>query len=253
MNAIPPASFQYSPGFYDYIEEGARRSAARLLPPLHRALAPASVLDVGCGRGLWLEAWLRLGVGDVLGLDGAYVEPARLAIPAGSFGSMDIARSFDLGRRWGLAQCLEVAEHIPTEHSRTLVQNLTRHSDLVVFSAALPGQGGHHHVNEQPLEFWRDLFAEEGYAAFDPVRPELHRDTAIDPWYRYNTLLYVREPTIPALPAAISRTRLAADRPVPRFASFGWALRCALLRPLPAILVTNLARIKNTAVAGLRR
>ena len=101
MSSTPPDAFRYSPGFYDYIEQGARRSTARLLPIIQAALAPASVLDVGCGRGIWLEAWIQLGVQDVLGLDGAYVDPARLAIPSASFRSTDIAQPFDLGRRWG--------------------------------------------------------------------------------------------------------------------------------------------------------
>ena len=118
MNAPPPAPFRYSPEFFDYIEQGARRSATRLLPLIHQSLAPASVLDVGCGRGLWLAVWTQLGVRDVLGLDGDYLQPDRLAIPPASFRSLDISQPFDLGRKWALVQCLEVAEHIPPDAAR---------------------------------------------------------------------------------------------------------------------------------------
>lgn len=245
MNPAPPDAFHYSPGFYDYIEQGARRSAARVLPLIHAPLAPASVLDVGCGRGIWLAAWRELGVPEVLGLDGDYVDPASLAVPPAAFRSTDIARPFDLGRRWGLVQCLEVGEHIPPAQSATLVENLVRHGDHILFSAAEPGQGGHHHINEQPLDFWRQLFAAHDYQAYDPVRPVVHADPAIDRWYRYNTLLYVRASAAAALPDAIARTRLEATRPVPSFAPFSWRLRRAMLRPLPAGLVTALARMKN--------
>lgn len=245
MTRPAPDSFCYSPGFYDYIEQGARRSAARLLPVVQRALAPASVLDVGCGRGLWLEAWIQLGVPQVLGLDGAYVDRASLAVPAESFRSLDISQPFDLGRRWALVQCLEVAEHIPSSQSETLVQNLVRHADHILFSAAEPGQGGHNHINEQTLEFWRQLFGRHGFQAYDPVRPVVHADPAVDPWYRFNTLLFVRATVASSLPADVARTLLPADRPIPRFAPLGWRLRRALLRPLPAGLVTVLARLKN--------
>ena len=245
MNSAPPDAFRYSPGFYDYIEQGARRSAERLLPVIHTSLSPASVLDVGCGRGIWLATWLELGVPEVFGLDGAYIDTTRLAVPPATFRSVDIAQPFDLGRRWALVQCLEVAEHIPPAQSATLVQNLINHADHILFSAAEPGQGGHHHINERPLEFWRDLFAPHGYRAYDVVRPGLHADTTVGPWYRYNTLLYVRESAASTLPDVIRRTRLDPGSPIPRFAPFGWRLRRLLLRPLPVGLVTALARLKN--------
>ncbi len=245
MNPAPPAPFRYSPGFYDYIEQGARRAADRLLPIINSSLAPAGVLDVGCGRGIWLDAWIRLGVPDVLGLDGAYVDPARLAIPAASFRSLDVSEPFELRRRWSLAQCLEVGEHIPPARSAMLVQNLTHHADHILFSAAEPGQGGHNHINEQPLEFWRQLFRQHGYDAYDVVRPVLHDDRMVEPWYRYNTLLYVRDSAAAALPDAATRTRLDPNRPIPRFAPWSWQIRRLLLRPLPVGLVTALGRLKN--------
>ncbi|HWA28248.1 MAG TPA: methyltransferase domain-containing protein [Lacunisphaera sp.] len=245
MSSTPPDTFRYSPGFYDYIEQGARRSAQRLLPLIHTPLAPASVLDVGCGRGLWLSVWRELGVSEVLGLDGAYVDTTRLAIPSAAFGSMDIAQPFNLGRRWGLVQCLEVGEHIPGAQSSILVQNLVNHGDHILFSAAEPGQGGHHHINERPLEFWRELFAPHGYQAYDPVRPLLHADAAVEPWYRYNTLLYVRNSAAGTLPEVVRQTRLDAAKPIPRFAPLSWRLRRAFLRPLPTGVITALAQIKN--------
>lgn len=245
MSSPPPAPFSYSPEFFDYIEQGARRSASRLLPIIHQSLAPASVLDVGCGRGLWLAVWSTLGVQDVLGLDGAYVDLARLAIPSAAFRSLDISQPFELGRKWALVQCLEVAEHIPPERSEALVQNLTRHADHVLFSAAEPGQGGHNHINEQTPEYWRELFRRHGFQAYDVVRPVLHADAAVEPWYRFNALLFVRDRAAAALPAAIGRTALSPDRPIPRYASWGWRLRCLLLRPLPIGWITTLARLKN--------
>lgn len=245
MSAPDPTAFQYSPGFYDFIEQGARRSADLLLPRVARAVAPASVLDVGCGRGIWLAAWPQLGARDLLGLDGPYVQVDRLAVPPAAFRSLNVTQCFDLGRRWDLVQCLEVAEHIPPSTSSCLVENLVRHGDRVLFSAAVPGQGGHNHINERPLEYWRGLFAAQGYHAFDVVRPELAGQAAIAPWYRFNTLLYVRASAVAALPDWARQTALDPARSIPDYAPLSWRLRRLLLRPLPVGAVTALGRLKN--------
>jgi hypothetical protein len=62
---------------------------------------------------------------------------------------IDIAAPFDLGRHFDLEPCLETAQHVETEHSSALVESLVRDGDIILFSAALPGQIDLHHVNEQ--------------------------------------------------------------------------------------------------------
>jgi SAM-dependent methyltransferase len=245
MTSPAPDSSAYSPGFYDYIEAGARRSAECILPLVAAAIGPASVLDVGCGRGIWLAVWQDLGVKDVLGLDGDYIAPERLAIGRDRFRATNIAAPFDPGRRWDLVQCLEVAEHIPPASSEQLVRNLVGQGDVILFSAAVPGQGGHDHINERPLDDWRELFAREGYRAFDLVRPRVRDDRDVDAWYRFNTLLYVHERAVSRLSAETQRTALDPAQPVPDVAPWSWRLRRAVLRPLPAAWITALARLKN--------
>jgi SAM-dependent methyltransferase len=113
-----------------------------------------SVVDFGCGSGVWLAAWQRLVVDDVIGVDG---EQARssLKISAERFLAADLRKPIRLGRRFDLAQSLEVAEHLPPQSASVFVETLTTHAPLILFSAAVPGQGGEHHVNEQPPEYWR--------------------------------------------------------------------------------------------------
>lgn len=65
--------------------------------------------------------------------------------------------------RFDLAICMEVAEHIPTDKSGALVNNLCKTADLIIFSAAPPGQGGTGHVNEQPWTFWEQKFKDENF------------------------------------------------------------------------------------------
>ena len=186
--------YEYDEQFYRYISENSARSARGLLPVLLEALPLSidSVLDVGCGAGAWLQEWKTLGA-EVLGLDGDYVRPQQLLVLEEEFQAQDLNCEFDLGRRFALAQSLEVAEHLPETSAAGFVASLCRHADLVLFSAAPPGQGGENHINEQPYAYWRDLFLAQGYGGYDVVRRPLLQDAAIMPWYRYNTFLYASE------------------------------------------------------------
>src|SRR5262245_58346440 len=103
----------YDSAFYRYQREGALASARTMLPLLYAALPIASVLDVGCGAGAWLAAHREAGTGDVAGVDGDYVDRALLLFDAAQFKVTDVSQPFDLGRKFSLVQCLEVAEHLP--------------------------------------------------------------------------------------------------------------------------------------------
>lgn len=123
-------------------------------------------LDVGCGPGMLVHA-LNTLEWYATGFDGSrhaidYAE--RLGI-RGELHCADVLAP-EAGRveRLPIVICTEVAEHIPAEHAPKLVRFLVEHAyRYIVFTAAPPGQGGHDHVNEQPAEYWLDLFAEHGW------------------------------------------------------------------------------------------
>jgi SAM-dependent methyltransferase len=237
----------YGEVFYDYIDRGAHSSARRILPVLLDELPIRSVLDVGCGRGAWLAEWMLAGVNDVFGVDGGHVDPRRLEIPKERFRALDVGRPFDLERRFDVVQCLEVGEHLPAADARTLVENLVRHGAIILYSAAVPGQGGESHVNERPPSFWRSLFRSSGYSPFDCVRPAVAGLRSVEPWYRYNTILYVREDLQASLPEVITAHRIDDAEPIPNCAPRSWRLRCAVLGLLPAHAITRLAVLKHRA------
>lgn len=243
----------YDALFFDYIQTGSSRSAKVALPILLAELPIDSVLDVGCGAGAWLHEYAALDIIDYWGVDGDYVQRDRLLIPHDRFLARDLAQPFTLDRHFDLVQCLEVAEHLPKDRAAVLVDNLTRHGNRVLFSAAAPGQGGEYHVNEQPYEYWRDLFAERNYRLFDWLRPQLQQRSEVEPWYRYNSLLFVHDKSIPELPSAIAATRLADDRPVPDLAPLGNRLLKALMRRLSPATLSRLAVIKHVLVNRLSR
>ena len=250
---VSTARHVYDEGFFDYIEAGAGRSARAIVRLAHDALRPTSILDVGCGRGIWLAEWMSHGVTDIQGLDGAYLRPDRLVIPPERFTPHDLSRAFALGRRFDLVQALEVAEHLPEASADALIESLTDHGDVILFSAAVPGQGGEYHVNEQPPRYWREKFARCGYAVYDPWRLELRSATGVEPWYRYNLLVYASPRGEARLPARIRESRLAEGTPIPDIAPMWWRARNRVLRQFPRPVIDGLARLKHQIVRATRR
>lgn len=180
----------YDEDFYDLQRVRSRTSAQVMVPIFQELLEPESVLDVGCGIGAWSSTWISAGVTDLVGVDGDYVNRSALLIPPAQFQSWDLTRPLDLDRRFDLVQCLEVAEHLPASSATTLVDSLVRHSELVVFSAAIPRQGGTCHVNEQWPSYWVKHFANVGFQVFDPFRALVWDDERVEYWYRQNCILF---------------------------------------------------------------
>jgi len=240
-----PEDYAYDDVFFRYIQQGSTRSAQSVVPLLIDYLKINSILDVGCGAGAWLAEYRRAGIPSYIGVDGDYVTPSSLLIPPSAFLPRNIAEPFQLPQRFDLVQCLEVGEHLPPSASRTLVENLTRHSDMVLFSAAIPGQGGENHINEQPYEFWRSLFAGQGYTAYDFLRPLIRHNASVEIWYRHNTILYVADSSAASLPPGVAATRIPQGRPIPDVASLPYKLRTRLLANLSVESLTRIAILKH--------
>jgi SAM-dependent methyltransferase len=235
----------YDEHFFSYLELSSLRSARIAVPIVLRLLRVNSILDVGCGAGAWLYEYRKAGVADVIGLDGDYVSPESLLVPRGVFRAQDVTRAFDLGRRFDLVHCLEVAEHLPAEASETLVANLARHGDRVLFSAAVPGQGGQNHSNEQSYEFWRAVFATQGFLPFDCLRAALMQSKEVEPWYRYNTLLYVRKEAIGTLPPAIRAREVPPGEQIADITPLLYRIRKRIIGRLSPEFVSRLAVAKH--------
>lgn len=240
-----PNTYDYQSEFFDYLDRGSRRSAIKVVALVSGKLKPTSLIDVGCGRGIWVNEWMKAGVRDCVGVDGSYIDPNKLAIPKECFIARDLSKPFHLDRVFDIVQSLEVAEHINAASADVFVDNLCRLGQLILFSAAIPGQGGETHINEQPLEYWADKFRARGYLAYDWIRPRIARISEIEPWYRYNTLLFVTEQASAHLPADVRLTMLQPGMSIRNIAPLSWRLRNAALRCLPSDTVHKLAIIKH--------
>lgn len=148
-----------------------------------------TIVDFGCGRGDWLTVARALGAKEVLGLDSYAINEHPLDIPSLY---TDITQPVQLDKRYDVAICLEVAEHIAETYADTLIDSLVHAAPVILFSAAVKGQGGIHHVNEQPPAYWYQKFIQHGYQCYD-FRHLLWNNTAIEPWYRMGCLVYIHQ------------------------------------------------------------
>jgi SAM-dependent methyltransferase len=182
----------YSKNFYAVQQSGSLASADVVVPVVLSLFHVKSVVDVGCGVGGWLKVFERHGVSDYLGVDGDYVPRTLLKIPDDRFRATDITGLLDFGRSFDLACSLEVGEHLPARAAEQFVAGLVRAAPVVLFSAAIPRQGGTAHINEQWPTYWAALFARHGYIPVDCVRPLIYSDKRVDWWYRQNILIFCR-------------------------------------------------------------
>ena len=193
----------YSARFYQQQRDGSLRSARRVLPHLVELVSPRSVVDVGCGVGTWLKAASELGIDDIVGLDGAYVDRSMLQISPARFVPADLTRPFTVPRTFDAALSLEVAEHLPESSARHFVESLVALAPVVLFSAAIPRQMGEDHVNEQWQSWWVERFAAAGYTAVDCMRRRVWDDPEVEWWYAQNMLLMVRRDHLDASPVLL--------------------------------------------------
>jgi SAM-dependent methyltransferase len=189
-------SVQSADGYgYNDIAHHPAAAAARVVVQLLRSrLTFTSVLDVGCGVGLWLSEYQTQGIADIYGLDGPWVPQDNLVIPADKIRNHDLTTPFKLDRQFDLVMCLEVAEHLPESAADGLLDSLTAHGGLILFSAAIPGQGGFQHVNEQFQDYWIKRFAARGFTAYDLLRPLIWNHPAVPYYYAQNALIFSRQP-----------------------------------------------------------
>jgi Methyltransferase domain len=202
----------YTGHFYEIHKKGARRSAKEIVPLVLELIRPGSVIDVGSGTGTWLSVFKESGIADFLGVDGDWLDRNALEIPADSFLSCDLTKPFRIDRQFDLVVSLEVAEHLPIECAETFVDSLMRLGDVILFSAAIPCQGGTNHVNEQWPDYWVNLFKQKEYIAIDCLRDKLWQNDLVEWWYAQNMLLFIRRGSLEKYPLLKKEAEITATR-----------------------------------------
>jgi len=183
---------QYDKKFFVKRRAQTLVSAEKILDIMWQIFQPKSVLDVGCGTGIWLAECKRKGAEIIHGFDGPWVPREDLEIVNEEFSECDLENMDAHAGQFEMALCIELAEHLSEESGQRLIVFLTSHSDAVLFSAAVPGQGGTGHINERPQSYWHKKFLECDFECFDLVRPLIWCDDDVNVIYKQNMLFYAR-------------------------------------------------------------
>lgn len=200
----------YTNKFFQNQTIGSYSSAKEIVPIVLQVINPKSVVDIGCGTGAWLSVFKKVGVKDILGVDGSYISTQILKIPKKQFLPFDLTKSLKLNRKFDLVVSLEVAEHLPKRYARTFVDSLTNLGPVILFSAAIPYQGGINHLNEQWPQYWEKLFDLNNYIATDCIRARIWNNKKVETAYAQNILIYVERNHLknyPLLYQELNRTK----------------------------------------------
>ena len=177
---------EYDESFYERNEKFQYELSKELTPFIFGVFPEInSILDVGCGCGFFSGKLGQLYDCEVLGINGD--RPHNRTIEIMTF---DLNKKFELNKKFDLVISLEVAEHIEEKNANNFIDTITGHGDIILFSAAVPGQGGVGHVNEQPHEYWHKKFDERSYGYTDIIRRHLANKKNVPFWYRENIFLY---------------------------------------------------------------
>lgn len=151
-----------------------------------------SVIDLGCGLGRYIERLSQPDMGgiSVEGFDG-HPDTASLS---GGMGQVldftDPGAADAIGQSADLVLCLEVGEHIPRQFEDRMIQLVTGAAlRMVVLSWAVPGQGGHGHVNVRSNEYIEAKMNAKGLFR-DHHQESLLRLAATESWFKNSLMVF---------------------------------------------------------------
>lgn len=203
----------YTEEFYRTYTADSQGSAKEVIPLILELFNPQSVVDVGCGIGTWLSVVEQLGVKTFLGIDGDYVNQSQLLFSQDNFYAHDLRTPLflppDFKQYFDIAISLEVAEDLPPPSAIQFVSTLTSLAPVVLFSAAIPFQGGTDHLNEQ----WPNYWAAKGYRTLDWLRPRVWANEKVSYYYAQNSLLFIQNSLLNTYPS-LREYATSADNPV---------------------------------------
>jgi hypothetical protein len=205
---------QWIAGHKDHSTDSHNRieNAYKCLRIVRESLSFNRVADFGCGIGGWLAAAEQLGAKEIQGFEGEWILQAETVILKDRIKIVDLtAAPMKLNKYYDLAISIEVAEHLPEGAADSFVETLVSAADRILFSAALPGQGGLGHINEQPLSYWQKKFWSHNFVPLEVLRPFIAGDRTIYWWLRQNIVMFVAYDVLVRSPNLIQFARPISD------------------------------------------
>jgi 2-polyprenyl-3-methyl-5-hydroxy-6-metoxy-1,4-benzoquinol methylase len=189
---------KYSQNFYTSVTKRASESSKITAEILSTVIDPRSIIDIGSGEGIWLDT-LGNAFPSASNLTAIDLQPheskyfQELADKGSNF--TFIERNFEIDHKlpnttYDLGICLEVLEHLQCDTAELLAEEFGRKFSVLVFSAAVKGQGGTGHINERSLDSWLELLRKQKFVALDVLRPELKKNRYVPQYYKQNMILF---------------------------------------------------------------
>tara|TARA_B100001059_G_scaffold236076_1_gene284555 strand:- start:1930 stop:2634 length:705 start_codon:yes stop_codon:yes gene_type:complete len=156
---------------------------------------PENIIDIGCGTGEWLNSAFELGVKDLSGLDGPWVESESLINKKIKLKKLDLNKDFlqYKSKKFDFLICSEVLEHLDPNNNYNIIKKLCELSDVILFSAAIPGQRGTKHINCQWQSYWIKIFKLYNFKMHDIIRPSIWTNDYVEFWLKQNIFLFTSQ------------------------------------------------------------
>ena len=203
----------YDKKFYENNKNNAKLRSVDIVLAEVLTIIPAchSAVDFGCATGTWLKGLEKYDITDIRGYDGKWVDQSKLLIQKEAFFEIDFDKPMEIDRKFDLAISIEVGEHLHESSADSFIENITKSADFVLFSAAIPYQGGKNHVNEQWPEYWDKKFNRFGYVCIDSIRKKLWNNYEVIDFHRQNILFFVNKKRMDEI--NVSLTDICWDNP----------------------------------------
>ena len=169
---------------------GEHKTDFKLVKGLSRFLEGKNVGSFGDGPGVYKREILKLGqVKSYDAYDGA---PFCEKTSEGRVQYMDLTIAQYGIPLYDWIVSLEVAEHIPQQYESVYLDNIFRHArEGIIFSWAVPGQGGMSHINNKPTSYVVNLMRNNGFVKDEELSILLRKSTSLW-WLQQNTNVYKR-------------------------------------------------------------
>ena len=137
----------YTRDFHKSIENDEYPHAQRLIEYIRNFKKPKCYLDFGCSTGLYLRE-VKITMPEIESIGYEFSQDAVDMALCKDIVHFDLTTPLKRKKTPDtLGLCLEVLEHIDDSNWKPVLKNLTKHCDVLIFSAAFPGQGGTGHIN----------------------------------------------------------------------------------------------------------
>ncbi len=159
-----------------------------------------SVIDLGCGMAAFAKAFQENGSNEITIIDHPKLDVSKCVVKDNyTFTPCDLDIAIPVVQKVDLLICTEVLEHIGYNRSLKVLDYIVSCSDIILFSAAIPRQGGLGHINEQRHNFWISEFRKRGFQNFDLFKLDLINNTEVLYWLRQNLFIFHRNQPVDSI------------------------------------------------------